>query len=402
MAGVSKLRRTVIEAAEALGADNLERVLAAFRRVRLASADLVGSDGYGYVDPGRDKLEAVYAELLGTEAALVRPQLVSGTQALSHMLRAAVEAGQHLVVGGAVYDTLHLLLDPEGRHPFSLVRRGVRLTSVPEGEGGLDPAAWRRALDDRPDWVYLQRSRGYQRRPSWTVAQMRSWIAEAHRAGALVMVDNCYGEFTDRTEPGHWGADLLAGSLLKNPGGGLAPGGGYVAGRRRLVERVADHLYAPGLGSGIGGTGAVLRWYWQGLFYAPHAVSEALIGASEAARLFQAAGLPVDPGPEHWPRSDIVLAVTLGDRARLLTAIQAVQEVSPLDSFVAPEAAPMPGYAVPVAMAASGFVPGGSLELSADAPMEPPWTLYLQGGVMRQHAVLAARRILARLGLATP
>ena len=383
--------------AEALGLQNLERVLAAFSRVRLATNDLIGVDGYGYVDPGRDKLESVYAELLGTERALVRPQLVSGTHALAVMIRGVVEPGQHVVLGGPVYDTLRPLLSPESRHPLGLAAAGVRLTSVPLAAEDLDERAWERALNDDPDFVYLQRSRGYQRRPSWGREAISRRVADAHRAGALVLVDNCYGEFTDVSEPGHWGADLLAGSLLKNPGGGLAPGGGYIAGRERLVERAAQHLYAPGLGAGIGPSGSALRWFWQGLYYAPHAVSEALIGCMLAAHRFQDAGLVVDPTPEAWPRYDIVQAVELQSPDRLLAAIEAVQTVSPLDSYVKPEPGPMPGYDVPVTMAASGFVPGGSLELSADAPMQPPWTLYLQGGVMRQHMMLAAERILARL-----
>jgi cystathionine beta-lyase family protein involved in aluminum resistance len=365
--------------------------------VRLGTEDLTGVDGYGYVDPGRDKLEAVYAELLGTERALVRPQLVSGTHALAVMVRAVVTRGQHVVLGGPVYDTLRPLLSPGSRHPLGLAESGVRLSAVPLTGEGLDERAWSQALDDRPDWVYLQRSRGYERRPSWGREAISRRIADAHRAGALVLLDNCYGEFTDVSEPGHWGADLLAGSLLKNPGGGLAPGGGYIAGRDHLVERAAHQLYAPGLGAGIGPSGPALRWFWQGLYYAPHAVSEALIGCMLAARRFQEAGFVVDPLPEAWPRSDIVQAVELHDADRLLAAIEAVQTISPLDSYVKPEAGPMPGYDVPVAMAASGFVPGGSLELSADAPMRPPWTLYLQGGVMRQHMVLAADRILARL-----
>ena len=383
--------------AEALALRNLERVLNAFARVRLASHDLIGVEGYGYVDPGRDKLEQVYAELMGTERALVRPQLVSGTHAIAAMIRGVVEPGQHLVLAGPVYDSLRPLLDPQSRHPLSLHRSGVRLSLVPMAGDRLDPEALSRALEDDPDWVYVQRSRGYQRRPSWGRDVLSGVIARAHRVGAQVLVDNCYGEFTDETEPGHWGADLLAGSLLKNPGGGLAPGGGYIAGRGHLVERVAHHVYAPGLGSGVGPSGPALRWFWQGLYYAPHAVSEALIGCALAAARFREAGYAVDPAPDCWPRHDIVQAVDLHDPGKLMAAIQAVQEISPIDSYVKPEPGPMPGYDVPVAMAASGFVPGGSLELSADAPMRPPWTLYLQGGVMRQHMLLAAARILARL-----
>jgi cystathionine beta-lyase family protein involved in aluminum resistance len=391
--------RAAIKAAEGLALQNLARVLDAFRAVRVAESDLHGSEGYGYGDAGRAKLETVYARLMGTEAALVRPQLVSGTHALAAMIRAVVRPGQHLVLGGPVYDTLVPLLDPESRHPLALGAMGVRITAVPADDRGLNERAWCRALDDKPDWVYLQRSRGYQRRPSWDASYLRQLIRDAHRAGALVLVDNCYGEFTDTSEPGHWGADLFAGSLLKNPGGGLAPTGGYVAGRARWVEQVADSFYAPGLGGAVGPTGPYLKAFWQGLFYGPHAVAEALCGAILAGAVLEDAGLPVDPKPGAWPRSDIVLTVTLPSREALLEAAQAVQEVSPVDSHVRPEPWAMPGYDDLVVMAAGGFVPGGSLELSADAPLAPPWRLYLQGGVMRQHALLAAWRIRRRLGL---
>ena len=388
--------RTVEREARALSVTNLDRVLAAFRRVRLAQADLTGTNGYGYGDAGREKLESAFAELMGTEAALVRPQMASGTQALSTMLRASVRPGERLVVAGPVYDTLVPLLDPTGAHPSSLVAGGRRIVSVPLAHDHLDHDAWQGALLDA-DWVYVQRSRGYQRRPSWAPEYLRDIIADAHRAGARALVDNCYGEFTDVSEPGHWGADLMAGSLLKNPGGGLATTGAYVAGRPHLVDRVADHIYGVGLGREMGPTGSWLREAWQGLFYAPHAVAEALVGTAWAAALLDAAGLTVDPQPDAWPRRDIVITVTLPDKETLLRAVEAVQEVSPLDSFVRPEPWAMPGYADPVVMAAGGFVAGGSLELSADAPVRPPWQLYLQGGVAREHTLIAARRIVSAL-----
>ena len=393
---------TVAAAAEQLAERNLERVLAAFRAVRLSTSDLVGSEGYGYGDVGRDKLEQVYARLLGTEAALVRPQWASGTSALAAMVRGVVEPGQHVVTVGPVYDTLDPLLDPAGTHRASMVRRGARVTRVPVGDEGVEPAPWRAALAENPDWVYLQRSRGYQHRPSWSRDTLQALIADAHRAGAEVMVDNCYGEFTDVSEPGHWGADLVAGSLLKNPGGGLAATGGYVAGRARLIDQVGDELSAPGVGRDLGPSGPYLRGFWQGLFYAPHAVSEALIGTAAAAHLLAAAGCRVDPPAEVWPRQDIILAIHLEGPDALLAAARAVQRVSPVDGHVIPEPWAMPGYPCSVTMAQGGFVPGGSLELSADAPMRPPWTLYVQGGIMRQHTVLAARAIIAALaGLAT-
>jgi cystathionine beta-lyase family protein involved in aluminum resistance len=387
----------VVREAEMLAADNLERVLAAFRRVRLAPLDLHGAIGYGYGDAARDKFESVFAELMGTEAALVRPQLASGTHALAAMLRGLVRPGERLVIAGPVYDTLKELLDPNGGHPLSLAANGVSVVAVPLRDDRLDSTAWQTALQGGADWVYMQRSRGYQRRPSWPLSSLTALIRDAHRAGARVMVDNCYGEFTERSEPGHWGADILAGSLLKNPGGGLAPTGGYVAGRRHLVERVGDQIYGPGLGTEMGPGGPFLGLFWQGLFYAPHAVTEALIGTAWAAALLESAALPVDPAPDTWPRSDIILAVDLPGRDALLKAVEAVQATSPLDSFVRPEPWAMPGYQDPVVMAAGGFVPGGSLELSCDAPMREPWRLYLQGGVFRQHTLLAARRILATL-----
>ncbi len=392
---------TVAAEADALAERNLARVLKAFRTVRLSAADLVGSEGYGYGDIGRDKLEQVYAELLGTEAALVRPQWASGTAALATMAKAVVEPGQHLVLVGPVYDTLAPLLDPAGAHPQSLARRGARITAVPLAHDRLDGERWEAALADEPDWVYLQRSRGYQRRPSWTRETLAALIAEAHRAGAQVLIDNCYGEFTDYSEPGQWGADLLAGSLLKNPGGGLAATGGYVAGRARLVDRVGDELNAPGVGADLGPGGPYLRGFWQGLFYAPHAVAEAICGTAAAAHLLAEAGYAVDPPADTWPRQDIVLAVELPGPEALLAAVRAVQQVSPVDGHVVPEPWAMPGYPDPVVMAQGGFVPGGSLELSADAPMRPPWTLYLQGGVMRQHTVLAARAIIEALAART-
>lgn len=387
----------MVAAAEQLALDNLDRVLTAFRQVRLAQADLEGSLGYGYGDHGRDKLEQVFAMLMGTDRALVRPQIASGTQALALMVRSLVRRGQHLVLAGPIYDTLEPLLSPSSTHRQALHHQGVRITEVPIKGDELDRNGLISALRDNPDWVYIQRSRGYQRRPSWPVPYCQWLIHEAHRAGAQVLLDNCYGEFTDRSEPGHWGADILAGSLMKNPGGGLAPTGGYLAGRRRLIAEAADTLYAPGLAGEVGPTGPYLRWLWQGLFYAPHAVCEALVGAALAGSRLKAAGLDVDPAPDTWPRQDIVTAVTFPDRQSLLAAARAVQAVSPVDSFVDPQPWDMPGYDDPVVMAAGGFVPGGSLELSADGPMRPPWRLYLQGGVMRQHTVLAAERILASL-----
>ncbi|MCY0884747.1 MAG: methionine gamma-lyase family protein [Firmicutes bacterium] len=374
--------------------ENSRRVMEAFAASGLAAPDLMGSWGYGYDDRGRAALERIWAAVFGGEAALVRPQWASGTHVLATVLRALLGPGDRLALaGGPVYDTLEPLLF-DAAHPLSLPARGVQVEQWDTDDRGrpVPPAGFR---GPRPRVVYLQRSRGYQARPSWGEEECRPVLDWAREAGAWTVVDNCYGEFTGTREPPAWGADLAAGSLLKNPGGGIAPTGGYVTGRRELVERVAEGLTAPGLGGEVGPTGSVLRLMLQGLFYAPLAVGEALKGTIYAAALFREAGFAVDPEPERWPRHDIVVAIRLGDPDRVARFCRAVQRWSPVDAGAVPTGWDMPGYRDAVIMAAGGFVPGGSLELSCDAPLRPPYWVYLQGGVNRWHTVLAAEAALA-------
>ncbi len=373
------------------------RVLRAFQSQRVALAHFSGSTGYAYGDPGRDVFERTFAAALEAQSALCRPHIASGTHALAVALFGLLSPGDTLVCGsGLPYDTLHEVIGLSGDAPGSLKRLGVSCDVVPLAEGGgIDLAALQRALD-KPSArvVALQRSRGYSFRPSLTQEPLRQAIAavRAARPDALVLVDNCYGEFVEEHEPTYHGADLIAGSLIKNPGGGLAPTGGYVAGRGDLVNRCAARLYAPGVGAEIGSYEPGYRLFFQGLFLAPHTVRQAICSAALGAALFERLGYEVSPGPGEL-RADIIQAVRLGAPERLIAFCRAVQAASPVDSFAAPEPWAMPGYADEVIMAAGAFVQGASIELSADAPLRPPYIAYLQGGLTYEHgraALLAA------------
>ncbi|MGO0123343.1 aminotransferase class I/II-fold pyridoxal phosphate-dependent enzyme [Desulfothermobacter acidiphilus] len=384
-----------------LALTNQERVLNSFRSVRLSSYHLSGSTGYGYGDAGREALEAAYASVFGAEAALVRPQIVSGTQAVAICLFALLRPGDLLLfLQGSPYDTLREVIEGEGKG--SLLDWGVRYNGVDACPGGVPDWDSVEAIlrAQRPRVVLLQRSGGYAWRRGLTLkvlARLVKLIKRLHPA-ALVVVDNCYGEFVETSEPPAVGADLCAGSLIKNPGGGLVPSGGYVAGRRELVELVAHRLTAPGLGREVGPTFGYLRLMSQGFFLAPHATAQALKGAVFAARLFQRLGYQVLPGYDE-PRSDIVQGIALGSREQVLRFCQAIQAASPVDAHVEPVGAPLPGYEAEVVMAAGTFVQGASLELTADAPLREPYAVYLQGGLTKEHAllgILAAARALRR------
>ncbi len=370
-------------AVESVVRENTRRVVDAFRQSGLSTPDLMGSTGYGYDDRGRVILDAIYARIMGTESALVRPQWASGTHALATALRAITAPGRRLVVmSGPPYDTLMptvTRLSEEG-----VVVQRLSLAEVSH----LSPG----------DVLYIQRSRGYSGRPSWGRSQITEAARFAHRFGANVLVDNCYGEFTQPEEPGDWGADLVVGSLMKNPGGTLAPTGAYAAGRRDLTERVADQLFAPGIGGEVGATGPYLRLFAQGLFLAPQLVGEALMGGIYAGYKAKQLGLRADPEPEAHERNDIVVALELGTADRVVAFCQAIQSWSPVDALAAPEPWPMPGYQHPIIMAAGGFIAGGSLELSADAPIRPPYRVFLQGGVNRWHTMLAVDAAFQALG----
>lgn len=381
---------------------NQLRVIAALQRQQLADFHLNGSTGYGYGDSGREALDAAYAEIFQTEAALVRPHFVSGTHALACAIMGNLRAGDELLLAsGKPYDTLEKVIGlkpaPLGN---SLLDQGVSHRVIPlRSDGNLDLAAIRAAITPRTRMLHLQRSRGYTLRPALTLAAIAEVAALAHtqQPDLVVFVDNCYGEFVEASEPGAHGVDLLAGSLIKNPGGGLAYSGGYIAGRAQLVARAAERLTAPGLGQEMGATSGYLRPMFQGLFLAPNAVGQAVRGAIFAAALFQLLGFPVDPVADE-PRRDIIQAVQLQNAEQLIAFCRGVQAAAAVDAHVRPEPGQLPGYSDPVIMAAGTFILGASLELSADAPIRPPYTAFLQGGLTYAHsklgALLAASRVL--------
>lgn len=368
---------------------NQERVLAAFTEERVSSYDLLGSTGYGYNDSGRDKLEAIYCRVFGGQQALVRPQIASGTHALWLALSGNIQPGEEIIsLTGAPYATLTTVLSQKG--PGSFEQLGIKFKAInllPDGTIDYRTAADQ--LTSQTKIVYLQKSRGYSLRPPLSAKEMRplaTWLES--RGAPVLVVDNCYGEFVEAGEPGQFGADLVVGSLIKNPGGGLAETGGYLVGRADLVANACDRLLAPGLAGEIGATGNYLRGMYQGLFLAPHFVGQALYNARFAAALGEQLGFKTWP---HWQedRYDLVQAIELGSAEDMIKFCQTIQSVSPIDSYAAPIPAPMPGYQAPVIMAAGTFVQGASLELSADGPVEPPYIVYFQGGLSIQHGMLA-------------
>jgi cystathionine beta-lyase family protein involved in aluminum resistance len=363
-------------------------VLGAFADEGASESDLAGSFGYGYDDAARARYESLLARIFGAERVLARLSLVSGTHAIVAALAACLPPGGRLIAAaGRPYDTLRNALADA---PSSLVSRGVAYDEVAldaSGDVDLDALAARCARG--VDVVFVQRSRGYAPRRSLSAARCGLIAAEVKRIApeALVLVDNCYGELVEATEPTHHGVDAIMGSLIKNPGGGLAPGGGYIAGRAALVERIAAHHYAPGLGAAAGPTLGFGRLLLQGLFVAPAVVGEVLAGLDFAAAVFEELGFEVDPKPGA-PRYDIVQSVRLGNPTAMQRFAAGLQRAMPINARFAPEPGPVPGYAEPVLMAGGSFVPGATIELSADGPLRPPFEIYLQGGLVRAHAWL--------------
>ncbi|HLT57365.1 MAG TPA: methionine gamma-lyase family protein [Limnochordales bacterium] len=374
---------------------NVRKVLAAFHQARVGEEHFAGSTGYGYHDIGRQALEQVYAQVFGAEAALVRPQIASGTHAISACLFGLLRPGDHLLsASGRPYETLQQVI--AGPRPTSLRALGVEYSYVPLLENGdVDLPAVLAALRPNTRVVLLQRSRGYTWRPALSVARIGEVVAaiKARRPDVICFVDNCYGEFVEDQEPLEVGADIMAGSLIKNPGGGLAPAGGYVAGRAELVSQAADRVTAPGLGDAVGPTLRVNRDLFYGFFQAPHVVAEALCGAVLAAQVFASLGFAVAPRPDE-PRADVVQAIRLGSADALLLFCRAVQESGPVDAHVTPVPGPVPGYDVPVVMAGGTFIQGSSIELSADGPLRPPYDVFMQGGLSREHVHIALTRVI--------
>ena len=377
---------------------NQRRVIEAFQRCGARSYHLQSGTGYGYDDPAREITEAVFAAVFQGEAAIVRPQLASGTHALWVCLDALLKPGDHLLaVSGSPYDTLRNAI--VGSSPHSLRSKGVAYSEAPlTADGKLDFDALTEALTPRTRVLFLQRSKGYMWRRGLGADDVRALVAwrDRHAPGCVIMVDNCYGEFVEDCEPCAAGADLVAGSLIKNPGGTLAPAGGYIVGKRELIELIAERVTAPGLGLHVGPTLGTARYVLQGLFLAPHLVAEALAGLLLASYAIEALGYEVTPRYVE-PPCDSVLAVRLGDPQLLVAFCRAVQAASPIDADVHPEPGPLPGYEHKVVMAAGTFVQGASSELTADGPLRPPYAAFLQGGISRVQISLALPRLVGVL-----
>ena len=369
---------------DTIAQENTQRVLAAFQDHRVADNYFAGTTGYGYDDLGRDKLDEIYADLFGTEAALVRIQFVNGTHAIASALFGALKAGDVLVSAvGAPYDTLLGVIGTAEKGHGSLKDYGVEYRQVELVDDAPDlEGIARMAANPKVKAVLIQRSKGYSTRASLSVAEIGEMCAIIKRANpnAAILVDNCYGEFVETLEPTHVGADLVVGSLIKNPGGGLAPTGGYIAGRRDLVEGAAQRLTVPGIGGECGCTLGQNRLLYQGLFLAPHTVAQAVKTAVFGAKVMELLGYETEPHSSAV-RHDIIQMIHMREPEALKKFCKGIQFGAPVDSYVTPEPWDMPGYDSQVIMAAGAFIQGASIELSADAPMRPPYTVYLQGGL---------------------
>lgn len=366
---------------------NQLKVLAAFQENRVSAECMNGTTGYGYNDTGRDRLEDVYATAFGAEAALVRGQIACGTHALAVALAANTRPGDEILSPvGRPYDTLEEVI---GIRPSlgSLAEYNISYREVDlKEDGSFDFEGIKNAIGERTRLVTIQRSRGYAQRPTLSVESIGKLISfiRSVRPEVICMVDNCYGEFTQYDEPLSVGADMIVGSLIKNPGGGLAPSGGYIAGKRECIERCAVRLTSPGLGAEVGASLNMLKDLYQGFFMAPSVTASALKGAVFAAEVFGSLGFKVNPTADE-DRYDIIQSIELGDKERLMAFCEGIQAAAPVDSYLKPVPWDMPGYDDPVIMAAGAFISGSSIELSCDGPMREPYAAYFQGGLTYPH-----------------
>ena len=368
---------------EQMSEENTLKVLTAMRECKVSDIHFNTSSGYAYDDIGRSKLEELYAKVFAAESALVRTQFVSGTHALATVLFGILRPGDKLVsLTGTPYDTMQTVIGYTASSSGSLKEYGILYDELPLNEGRVDVERIADVLDERTKMVLIQRSRGYSKRPTLLIEDIREICNQVHRLrpDCICFVDNCYGEFVESLEPTQAGADIMAGSLIKNPGGGLAPTGGYIVGREDLVELASYRLTAPGMGAELGASLVNNRLFFQGLFLAPHVVSQALKGALFAAGIFENLGYMTYPRISD-ERGDIIQAIELGTAEKLVAFCSGVQKYSPVDSFVKPEPWDMPGYTDQIIMAAGTFVQGASIEFSADGPLRPPYNVYLQGGL---------------------
>lgn len=370
---------------------NQYKVLNAMQEARLSDQHFNWTTGYGFNDIGREKIEEIYARVFSAEDAIVRPTIANGTHALSLCLSGLLHSGDEIIsVTGEPYDTLNELIGLKGEYRGSLKNIGVIYKQIDfMDDGTVDFDAIGKEITEKTTMVYIQRSTGYSFRPAVDINTIEKIVEIAKKKNnkAVCMIDNCYGEFLEEKEPTDVGADLLAGSLIKNPGGGIVLTGGYIVGKRDLIEEISYKLTSPGIGKECGLTFGLSRQMFQGLFLAPHIVGEAIKGSIFCAKLFEEMGYEVKPKYDA-ARSDIIQLIRLGSAEKVIAFCKGIQEAAPVDSFVSPEPWPMPGYDDPVIMAAGAFVQGSSIELSADAPIREPYIVYYQGGLTYEHAKL--------------
>lgn len=375
---------------DAIAEANTLKVLDAMRECQVSEAHFNTTSGYAYDDIGRIKIDHLYAKVFGAERALVRTQFVSGTHTLATVLFGILRPGDKLLsVTGAPYDTMQTVIGYANESKGSLKEWGIKYDELPMIDGKVDMAGIAHKMTSDVRMCLIQRSRGYSMRNPLSIDEIENICAEIHRINpeCICFVDNCYGEFVDTKEPVQVGADIMAGSLIKNPGGGISLTGGYIAGRDELVEQASYRLTSPGMGDELGASLANNRMIFQGLFLAPHVVAQAIKGAVFAAGLFAKLGFKTLPLPTDL-RGDIIQAIQLDTPENLIAFCGGIQKYSPVDSFAAPEPWDMPGYADKIIMAAGTFVQGASIELSADGPLRPPYNVYLQGGLTFEHAVI--------------
>ena len=396
---VEKGLKDRFETLDAIAQLNQIKVLNAMQKHQIAEMHLGGTTGYGYNDSGREAVEALYADVFGTEDALVRPQITCGTHALGLALSANLRPGDEiLAISGKPYDTLEEVIGIR-ESKGSLKEYGITYAQVDLLEdGSFDLEGIKNAINDKTKLIHIQRSKGYATRPTLSVDVIEEAIAFVKEINKdlIVMVDNCYGEFVEEKEPSEVGADMIVGSLIKNPGGGLAPIGGYIAGRKDCVDRASYRLSAPGLGKEVGASLGLNQPLYQGLFLSPTVVAGALKGAVFAANIYERLGYGVVPNGSE-SRHDIIQAITFGSPEGVISFCKGIQAAAPVDSFVTPEPWDMPGYDSPVIMAAGAFVQGSSIELSADGPIKPPYAVYFQGGLTWYHAKLGILKSLQQL-----
>lgn len=379
---------------------NQFRVLQSFQKYKVSDAHFIPSTGYGYDDIGRDTLEAVYADVFGGEAGLVRPQIISGTHAISIALFGVLRPGDELLyITGKPYDTLEEIVGIRGNGVGSLKEFGISYDSVSlTKEGKIDWDTVAAKIKPNTKMIGIQRSKGYAARPSFTIAEIGDMIrfVKEMKPDVVVFVDNCYGEFVEEVEPCHVGADLMAGSLIKNPGGGIAKTGGYIVGKKQWVEACSYRMTCPGIGAEAGASLYSLQEMYQGFFLAPHVVGQALKGAVFTAALLEKLGMNSSPS---WDakRTDLIQSVQFDDRDKMVAFCQAIQFASPINSYVTPHPSYMPGYEDDVIMAAGTFVQGASIELTADGPIRPPYVAYVQGGLTYEHVKIAVCLAVDRL-----